>query len=60
MEEEKKIVDLMKKDFQSITDLVKKTEISRSKIRTILAKLEGAGRLEIRKVGMAKLHSIKK
>lgn len=59
MAEEKKLIELLKKDSQSITEIVSKTGISRCRVRTILARLEGAGQLEIRKVGMAKLHSMK-
>ncbi|MDA3836583.1 MAG: hypothetical protein PF542_03090 [Nanoarchaeota archaeon] len=58
MAEEVKVIDLLKSDMYSITDLVKETGISRCKIRTILARLEGAGKLNIRQAGMAKLHSI--
>lgn len=59
MVEQQKVMDLLKKDMYSITDLVKETGISRCRIRTILARLEGAGSLDIRKVGMAKLHALK-
>lgn len=55
--EERKIMDLLKKDLHTITDIEKKTGISRSRVRTILAKLEGAGKIDVRQVGMAKLHS---
>lgn len=41
----------------SITDLVKQTSYSRCQIRTMLARLEGANKVSIRQVGMAKLYS---
>lgn len=43
----------------SITDLVKISNLSRSVIRTILAKLEGAEKVEFRSIGMAKVYSLK-
>jgi DNA-binding IclR family transcriptional regulator len=43
----------------SITNIVDESKLSRSSVRTCLAKLEGANKVEIRQVGMAKLYSIK-
>lgn len=40
----------------TITDLVNKTKLSRSAIRTALAKLDGAERVSVRKIGMAKVY----
>jgi len=58
-----KLVDILKKDKNfgfSITDLVNKTRLSRSAVRILLAKLEGAGKVEVRRVGMAKLYFLKR
>ena len=40
----------------TITDLVNKTKLSRSAIRIALAKLDGAERVSVRKIGMAKVY----
>ncbi|MBW2988783.1 winged helix-turn-helix domain-containing protein [Candidatus Woesearchaeota archaeon] len=59
---EEKIIALLRdsdKGGQSITSLVGLSGISRSRVRTALAKLEGAGQIEFRKVGMAKLYTLK-
>jgi len=50
---------LKKNGGMTITDIVKKTKLSRSAIRTSLAKLEGAERVSIKKIGMAKVYSLK-
>lgn len=42
----------------TITDIVKKTKLNRSAIRTALAKLDGADKVSVRKVGMAKVYLI--
>ena len=42
----------------TITEIVKKTKLNRSSIRTALAKLDGADRVSIRKIGMAKVYSL--
>ncbi len=58
---ETKVVDILKKTGDkgmSITELVSKSKLSRSSIRISLARLEGAGRVTIRKVGMAKLYHL--
>jgi len=59
--EEEKIVHILKKrgDGLSITELVKISGLSRSITRITLAKLEGANKVSIRNVGMAKLHYLK-
>jgi len=40
----------------TITELVKKTGFKRSAVRIVLAKFEGADKVTIRKVGMAKIY----
>jgi len=40
----------------TITDIVKKTKLNRSSVRTALAKLDGAERVSVRKIGMAKVY----
>jgi DNA-binding transcriptional ArsR family regulator len=60
---DKKIVDILKESNSkgiSITELVSKSKLPRSNVRISLAKLEGANRVSIRKVGMAKLYHLKK
>jgi len=42
----------------TITELVALSDISRSRVRTMLAMLEGAERVSVRKVGMAKVYSL--
>ena len=42
----------------TITDIVKKTSLSRGVVRIALAKLEGAGKILFREVGMAKLYFV--
>lgn len=62
MDEEKLIINIVKENDNggvSITELVKLSSMSRSAVRTILARLEGAGKLVFRKVGMAKLYRLK-
>ena len=62
MDEEKLITSIVKENNNgglSITELVRLSSLSRSAVRTILAKLEGAGKLGFRKVGMAKLYRLK-
>ena len=44
----------------TITDMVRITKITRSNIRTSLAFLEGAAKIEYNKIGMAKVYKIKK
>lgn len=41
----------------SITEIVDFSGLPRSAVRTSLARLEGAGKVSFRKVGMAKLYS---
>jgi len=58
MEEEKIISELMhdKNTGLSITEIVKLTKLSRSAVRTNLARLEGADKVKARKIGMAKVY----
>ena len=52
-----KVYSILKSsDGLTITDIVKKTKLNRSAIRTALAKLDGAGKVSVRKVGMAKVY----
>ena len=44
----------------TITDIVKKSELSRSTIRNMLSRLEGAGEIYFIKIGMAKIYNLKK
>lgn len=57
-----KIIDILEENNLglTITELVEKSGFSRSTVRTILARLEGAKRVIIKRVGMAKLYSLKK
>ena len=50
--------NLKKNGGMTITDIVKKSNLSRSAVRTALAKLDGAGKVSIKKVGMAKVYSL--
>ena len=44
----------------TITEIVDKTKLNRSAVRTALAKLDGAGKVSVRKIGMAKVYSLNK
>ena len=58
-----KIIKILREDSReglTITELVRVSGISRSTVRTILAWLEGAEKVSIRKIGMAKLYSLNK
>ena len=57
---EDKILKILSKGSKgglTITELVKDSKSSRSAVRTALARLDGAGKVSIRKVGMAKIYS---
>lgn len=51
--------DIKSNEYATITDIVRRLEFSRSKVRTILAKLEGANKIKFRSVGMAKVYEVK-
>jgi len=56
-----KIIKILKSNSPkgfTITELVALSNISRSKVRTMLAMLEGAEKVFVRKVGMAKVYSL--
>ena len=63
---EKSILSILKKNQNrgitsaanglTITDIVEKSKFSRSTVINILSKLEGAGKISFRKIGMAKLY----
>jgi len=57
-----KIGKIFKKnsDGLTITELVKVSKFTRSAVRTALAKLDGAGKVSLRKVGMAKVYFLKR
>lgn len=50
---------LKNSDGLTITEIVKKTKLNRSAIRTALAKLDGAEKVIVRKIGMAKIYLVK-
>ena len=56
-----KINNLLKKSNSSLTiaEISKLLRITRNTVAVSLAKLEGARQVDIRKVGMAKLYSLK-
>ena len=56
-----KINNLLKKSNSSLTiaEISKLLRITRNTVAVSLAKLEGAKQVDIRKVGMAKLYSLK-
>lgn len=43
----------------TVSDISRKTGVTRHTVSVILAELRGAGMIEIRKVGMAKVHILK-
>ena len=62
MEKEGKIKLILKKTSRglTITDIVKKSKLSRSTVINILSRLEGADKISFRKIGMAKIYSLNK
>ena len=62
MEKEDKIKLILKKTSRglTITDIVNKSKFSRSTVINILSRLEGAGKISFRKIGMAKIYSLNK
>lgn len=59
---EKKILQILRnyKKGKTITELTEISELSRSAVRTSIARLEGANKIKYRSVGMAKLYFLKK
>jgi predicted transcriptional regulator len=62
MDKKGSVVDLLRKnsDGLTITEISKLLQISRNTVAVALAELKGEGKLRIRKVGMAKLHYLKR
>lgn len=60
MEKEDKVQKVLKKAIHglSITEISKKSKLSRSSVIAALAKLEGAKKISFRKIGMAKIYSL--
>ena len=60
MEKGEKLKSILKKSKRglTITDIVNKSEFSRSTVINILSKLEGANQISYRKIGMAKIYSL--
>lgn len=60
MEEKQIIVDILENNNigLTITELVRISNLSKSAVRTILAELNGAGRVKFRRIGMAKVYSL--
>lgn len=58
---EKKVISCLKENRNgcSITEIVSKTKLSRSAIRTALAKLSGERIVSHRNIGIAKVYSIR-
>ncbi len=54
-----KIIDILKRNHSGLTiaDIAKKVGTTRHTASIILAELRGANLIEIRKIGMAKLHN---
>jgi len=56
----KKICDLLKNSEDlTISDIVSRIKLSRVTVRIVLAKLEGAGRIDFKEIGVAKIYSLK-
>ena len=56
--DQQKILKLIRKSEYglSITELTEKSEFPRCKVRTCLARLEGADKIKFRSIGMAKIY----
>jgi predicted transcriptional regulator len=61
MDNELEVKRLLKKNPMglTITDIVSKSKFSRSTIRTVLAKLEGGKQVIFKRIGMAKVYTLK-
>ncbi|MDH3353168.1 MAG: hypothetical protein OEL87_01855 [Nanoarchaeota archaeon] len=59
---EKKIFQILKGsgEGRTITELTEISQLSRSAVRTALARLEGAKKISFRSIGMAKVYFSKK
>ena len=63
--EEKEVSDIIMSILRKervglcITEIVNKTNLSRSAVRTALASLSGAGKIKLRRVGVAKIYIVK-
>lgn len=57
-----KIVSILKNNSGglTITDIVDKTNLTRSAVRTALANLDGGNKVSIKKIGMAKVYSLRR
>ena len=56
----KRIVSILKdKSGLTITEIVDLSKLSRSSVRTSLAKLEGGNKVDLRNIGMAKVYSLR-
>jgi len=55
---EKKVIQILRSsgEGRTITELTEISQLSRSAIRTALAKLEGAKKITFRPIGMAKVY----
>lgn len=62
MELKEKIVGTLENHPEglTITNLTKLTGVSRYRVSLALAELNGAGRIKVRRVGMAKLHYLER
>ena len=59
--EDEKIFEIVKNSGgtgRTITEIVEMSQLPRSVIRILLARLEGAQKIEFRRVGMAKIYSV--
>lgn len=58
---EKRIVDFLRKNSEglTITELVSLSKLSRSTVRVVLARLEGAEKIFFREIGMAKVYHLR-
>lgn len=57
---EKRIVDFLRKNNGglTITELVSLSKLSRSTVRVVLARFEGAEKVSFRRIGMAKVYVV--
>ena len=57
---EEKIIKILEENNVglSITEIVNLSKLSRSAVRTAIAKLEGANKISLRNIGMAKIYCL--